>query len=285
MLLPERRFFRGQSMSRAFLGKSRRFQHCNNADSGETAQLQRYFQCIPDTWPMAAISREHEFADCLSQCWLRADPLYLQVEMRGARVMACGNLNIDLAQKNALCTALKPVFADYGYELLLSQQEFFYLRVLHASAIPHVQPATDILGCDLAGILPQNKSWLALFNECQIMLHNHQLNVERQRQGLLPINALWFWGQGKLPTVIYHHLENIKSDDFDLKALHSIALPHVASQRNTLIDMRASREWLLVEQQFDSSYETVFDFADGTQWHWKPEMKWFFWRRKKSDFT
>jgi hypothetical protein len=101
----------------------------------------------------------------------------------------------------------------------------------------------------------------------------------------MPINALWFWGQGKLPTAIYHHLENIQCDVFDLKALYAVALPHLNSQKNSLHDMRHLRDWQSVEQQFDSSIETVFDFADGMQWLWQPKMKWFFWRTAKSDFA
>jgi hypothetical protein len=248
------------------------------------AQLQRYFHCIPKSWPMAAVCREYEFADSVDQRWLRADPLYLHVEMSGARVMASVNLRMDLSQKNALCAALKPVFADYGYELSISGQDFFYLRVLHQSDIVEVQSAPDILGCDLAGILPQDKSWLALFNECQIILHNHPLNVDRKNLGLLPINALWFSGQGKLCTAIYHHLQNIDSDAFDLNALHSVALPHINSQQNSLNDMRNLREWQTVEQHFDNRVETIFDFADGMQWHWQPKMKWFFWRTAKTAF-
>jgi hypothetical protein len=284
VLLPERRLFNGQTFSPAFAIYARRFNSSCQAPDGESAQLQRYFQCIPQTWPMAAVFRQQEHADAETQQWLRADPIFLQLEMRGARVMAWGNLPLSLEEKKALLSALKPVFGDQGFELSFSRHDFFYIRALTASPIPAFAPAPDILGCDLAGLLPDDKKWAAIFNECQIILHNHPLNVARQRQGKVPINGLWFWGQGSLPTAIYHHFEIIESDAGDLQALRAVALMHTDSEENTLLDLRHVRDFALVEAAFKAGISTCFDFADGVQWHWRPNYKWHFWRRSSLTF-
>ena len=285
LLLPERRFFNGQPFSPAFGKCAAKLQRARSAEPGETAQLRRHFRCIPDAWPMAAICRQHEARDAYDQTWLRAEPLFLQAEMRGARVMACGTLPLSLQEKQAVLSALKPVFGDSGFELSSSRHDFFYIRALSASPIPAFSPAPEILGCDLAGLLPDNRQWLAIFNECQILLHNHPLNVARQQQGQLPVNGLWFWGQGALPTAIYHHFEIIDSEAADLQALKSTALMHAECQENTLIDLRHVRDWASVELAFKADKTNIFDFADGTQWLWQPNYRWVFWRRTLPAFA
>lgn len=285
LLLPERRFFLGQACSLSFNKAARKFQQIKLIESGESAQLQRHFQCIPHTWPMAAIFRQHECNDAYGQQWLRADPIFLQIEMSGARVMAWDNLSLSLEEKHAMLSALKPVFGDFGFELCFSQHNFFYIRALNASPIPAFTPAPEILGCDLAGLLPNDKQWMAIFNECQIILHNHPLNVARQRQGQLPINGLWFWGQGVLPTTIYHHFEIIDSESLDLQAMKSVAIMHVDSEENTLIDLRHVRDWAVIESAFMSAKTNIFDFADGIQWQWQPKYRWHFWRRTPPSFA
>jgi hypothetical protein len=38
-------------------------------------------------------------------------------------------------------------------------------------------------------------------NEIQILLHSSTVNVEREKEGKLPVNSLWFWGSGRLPRI------------------------------------------------------------------------------------
>ncbi len=285
ILLPPRRYFNGQAFSQKFNASAKKIIALNAAEPGESAQLQRYFQCLPKSWPMAAVFRQHESNDANAQPWLRADPIYLQAEMRGARVMAWGNLALSMPDKQSILSALKPVFGDFGFELCFSRYDFFYVRSLSASSFPKFIAAPEILGCDLASVLPTEKQWLAIFNECQIILHNHPLNVQRQKNGQLPINALWFWGQGVLPKVIYHHFEIMHSAGEDLDALKSVALMHAQCEENTLLDLRAERDWGKVEAAFNAKQETVFDFSDGVRWCWQPKFRWYFWRRGSLGFS
>jgi hypothetical protein len=41
----------------------------------------------------------------------------------------------------------------------------------------------------------------ALMNEVQMLLHEHPVNTEREARGARPINSVWFWGGGTLPSV------------------------------------------------------------------------------------
>ena len=283
LLLPERRMFRGQAFSPVFARCARRFVSSQSVP-GESAQLQRHFRCAGAGWPMAAICRQHEYADAQAWQWLRVEPLYLQVEMRGARIMASGGLAIGADGRQDLLAALRPVLGDYGFELSVSRHDYFYLRATPGSPMPDFMPAPETLGFDLAAVLPADKRWTAIFNECQIILHNHPLNVLRQRQAQLPINGLWFWGQGTLPAVIHHDFEIIDSPANDLQALASVARLSKPDAQNTLRDLRHVRQWSDVEAAFKPDSPTVFDFADGTQWRWQPNYRWHFWRRSMPRF-
>lgn len=286
LLLPEIRRFNGQNMASAFQAFSRKMSQNKNLTAGESAQLKRHFQFSPNAWPIAALCRQAEKTDADSHLWLRADPIYLQAEMNGARVMAWDNLHLSLDEQTQILSALRPVFGDFGFELSMSAHGFFYVKALHASPMPIFADATDILGCNLTEFLPKEKKWLALFNECQIILHNHTLNVVRIKNQQTPINALWFWASGTSPLSVQHVFNKIFTDDFTLSAFLSVPqnVPDSTFNRQ-LIDVRKVREWSQIESLFDASKEFLFDFADGTQWHWKPNMKWFFWRKAKTDFT
>jgi hypothetical protein len=63
----------------------------------------------------------------------------------------------------------------------------------------------NAMGRNIDRLLPtgqDGKTWQALFNETQMLLHEHPVNVEREQQGELPVNSLWFWGGGTLPASV-----------------------------------------------------------------------------------
>jgi hypothetical protein len=283
LLLPERRRFAGQDFSPSFHSKASRFKPAVLV-AGETMQLQRHFQCVPSSWPIAALSRQANAGDAEGCQWLFADPIHLQMEMCDARVMAWDNLAISSGEFKAMHSALADVFSDAGLELSHAPDDHLYLRAASGEVLPDFMPAPDVLGRTLSEHLPGDRKWAALFNECQVILYNHPLNVERQRSGRATINGLWFWGQGTLPTVVYHRFSHISSKGADIAAL-----AHHGRQRNgagsvELFDLRHEREWKQVETHFNPAHKTLFDFADGVQWLWQPDYRWHFWRRTSVGF-
>lgn len=277
LLLPEKRRFAGQQPSTAFTGLARRFT-TEVLEPGETHQLQRYFHPRDAGWPLAALCRQCESGDAGSEFWLRADPVFLQVEMRGARVMAWDGFNLTESEMHAMTAALQASFADHGIDLLTGSQGTFYLRIRDGIPLPSAAPVTDMLGCDIAGHLPSDRRWMALFNESQIVLHNHPLNVIRQQNGQLPVNGLWFWGGGIMPSSVEHGFETVMSNDVMVRALAQQMSPGRGT--DALCDMRHLRSWPEIEAGFDPAIKTLFDFSDGTRWHWQPEWRWYLWRRK-----
>lgn len=287
VLLPERRRFAGQVFSSVFKKHSRKMRISQVLASGEIAQLKRHFYITPDTWPLAALCHAAEFGDSANFQWLRADPVYLQAEMHGARIMAWDNLALSNSEQAQILSALRPVFGDFGFEFSASRHGFFYIRALHGSPIPVFTSAPDLLGCDLAEHMPTERKWLALFNECQIILHNHPLNVERAKIGQVPINGLWFWAQGEQPIAVNHYFIEVHSDNIDIKALAKFSPQHALNEpaNKVLIDLRATRDWREVEAIFTAESECLLDFSDGTQWQWEPAYRWCFWRNKSLLFN
>jgi hypothetical protein len=279
LLLPEKRRFTGSVFSPEFRTKARRFKTAVQTP-GESAQLQRYFQCLPASWPMAALNRQSESGDAGNSQWLLADPIHLQMEMRDARIMAWDNLDVSSAEQKSIQSVLEPVFKDAGIALCSAANGRFLLRMATDSALPDFTPAPEVLGCALSEHLTDDRKWAALFNECQIILYNHPFNVERLRRGQASVNGLWFWGQGMLPKVVYHGFSRIESHADDIRALAHHGRQRNAAADDVLLDLRHMRDWKAAESMFDPQRETVFDFADGAQWLWKPNYRWFFWRLK-----
>lgn len=285
LLLPERRRFAGQWPSKACAVKLRRMSE-SSATPGETAQLQRHFQCLPAPWAMAAICRQAEYGDAADRLWLRADPIHLQVEMRGARVMAWDTLQLSRDDTQAILAALRPVFGDAGYTFTEAAGGYFYISMPSASPVPDFTPAPEMLGADLYGNLPEDRKWMALFNECQVILHNHPFNQDRQRRGLPSINGLWFWGRGVLPQALKHPFRQIDSTAHDLRALAAFTDSGQAPERgNTLLDCRHIRDWPQVEDCLPAEGGFQLDFSDGSIWHWQPGYRWYFWRHNSFGFN
>ena len=62
-----------------------------------------------------------------------------------------------------------------------------------------------------------------LLNEIQMTLHAAPVNEQRRRQGLLPINSLWFWGYGALPASIERRWSFVAGDENLAKGLALLA--------------------------------------------------------------
>ena len=284
LLLPEKRRFAGQLPSAQFVRCGRRFS-TEEFEPGETGQLKRHFHCQPGPdWPVAALCRQNERDDAGAAYWLRADPVDLQVEMRGARVMACDGFDLNESELLAIAETLKPVFSEQGIDFHIGSQGFYYLRIREGKPLPSGTPLMDMLGSDITGHLPSDRRWVALFNECQIVLHNHPLNVIRQRNDQLPVNGMWFWGGGIMPASVGHAFKTVNSEDGIVKALSCQIHAEQGSEDFSLVDLRHSRLWPEIEANFDMHMNTVFDFADGSVWHWRPEWRWHFWKRRSIAF-
>lgn len=250
--------------------------------------------------PVAALLRDHLRHDAGNATWLCMDLAHVRADMTGARMLACGNLDVSLADATALADALRPALADLGMKLEPTQASRWHLRMPDDATLPTFDPPSAVLGDDIARHLPQGsggRAWRKLFNEIQIILHQHPLNRGRVEIGQLPVNSVWFWGAGHLAGPVSSTLGNIFSDSELTVALATCAQVNVrgvqsfdATRRidaDTLVDLRhATPETCLGlardALQAHCATALVLHFADGERWRLTRAQRWRLWRRPAS---
>lgn len=209
-LLPARTRFGAQRWMPDVVRALDRADRVPSGESGRRAQLLRHAALPAGRWPLAALSRRLDAgdADAPGAAWLRADPAWLRPDINGVRLMAHGaGLGLTREDVDLLLPALRPVFGDAGFLLDAPHPARWYLQIPDGTRLPTFHDPADALGTDLADLDdeadagPEVRRWRALANEAQITLHHHPLNVRRQAEGRPPVNALWFWGGGALPTM------------------------------------------------------------------------------------
>lgn len=268
----------------------------SDGSAGYLAGLTDHFRGTGSPLPAAALTRQLIAGDAEGASWLSADPAWVQPDLNGVRLLACGQLGLSMDSAQALAAPLKPVFGDAGMLLEVCTPDRWHLRLPLHMPLPTFAAPEQALGEDLAQHLPQGpegRRWRALLNETQVILHQHPLNAERRAQGLAPINSVWFWGGGSLPGALKSSLAGVVSDDLPLRALAHRAgvvlhprTPETVlmARSNWLIDLQdlpasdiAATWWPTLQPMLDRQ-PTILHFASGERWRRKPWHRWRFWR-------
>lgn len=279
-------------------------------EPGARAQLRRHFRLIPDHWPVAALTRlvdagvgQADLGGNQADTWLRADPAHVAPDINGARLLGWGEgLGMDADDARAFLPALRPLFGDAGFQLDAPHAARWYLRLPQGTRLPALPGPDEALGEDLFATLPQGddaaaRRWRALITEVQVVLHQHPRNRERAAQGKPAINALWFWGAGRLPTAVESRYLHVRSPDTLLQALARMAGAAIsapdgadgAPAGDSLVDMRRLRSVDLLGAQvlpplLESMARREFDalqldFEDGARFSLHHgQRRWQFWR-------
>ncbi len=248
--------------------------------------------------PVAALMREQSVGDAGDAVWLSADPAHVKPDMTGARMLACGSLDITADEAEALSAPLRPLFGDSGMRLETTSPSRWHVRLTANSPLPPFSHPGDVLGDDLANHLPEGddgRRWRQLFNEVQILLHQNPVNRQREQRGQIPVNALWFWGGGRLPAWIKSDVRQVYADDrlprvlarqagIGAQALQAFdAGERLAS--DTLLDLGRSGSpqacsdmvfGMLQKRRVDA---LILHFAGGERWRMTRGQRWRFWRR------
>lgn len=303
LLLPPRARFGGQRLSQStaqWLGRA-------DGDAAAGDPLARAFDILPRGWPVAAVTRQRDADDAAGSAWLRADPVFIQPDINGARLLAHGDaLSLTAHGAAALLPALKPLFGDAGFPIDAPVPSRWYLRLPEGARLPAMADPAHALGADLFDHLPEGddgRRWRALLSEAQVVLHNHPHNAERIAAGLAPINSLWFWGAGRMPDHVRSGFSEVLSDDDALQAFGAVAgagsgpLPDRWSPADgkRLVDLRhgrdldlLDRDWLapmLADLQARRLDAATLEFADGHRLQLRRNQRWRFWRRPLRSFV
>ena len=261
-----------------------------DAKPGREAQLRECFEFLGASLPAAALTRSLDASDAASALWLRADPCHVAVDAVAVRMLACGDIGLSQDESEELARALRPLFGDAGFPLERATPDRWYLRCPRESKLPRFASPDEVLGDDLLRHLPSGdneRQWRSLFNEAQVILHNHPINIERVRRDLPAANSLWFWGAGMLPEWVRAPYTRVASEDAAAVALAKLAKIAVANAGATLADLSAN-EALLIDTA-NATIPGVGDFSSidlrfssGERFRYKAWHRWRFWRRVRT---
>lgn len=171
---------------------------------GVLPALAAAFGMSADTLPVAALLRQAHAGDAGRDAWLCADPVFVQPDLADARLLAWGAMALQPDEATELARALRPTLGDAGLALETTLPSRWQLRLAPGTPLPTFTRPEQALGASLLAHLPSGseaRRWHALFNEMQMLLHEHPVNRARRSAGRPPVNALWFWGAGTLPPV------------------------------------------------------------------------------------
>ena len=170
-------------------------------DGGTAAALAARYGVIRQTdWPLAPIRLAALGVDPEAGYWLAADPVTLSV---GRVDVQLAGVVDDLAptDADAIVATLNAHFADDGLVFAAPRPDAFFVRVPTAIRLA-THPPGAALGRSLRALLPQGPdadAWRRWHSEIEMLLHEHPVNVARERAGRPLANSLWFSGGGILP--------------------------------------------------------------------------------------
>jgi len=258
-----------------------------DAKPGREALLRESFEFIGTSLPVAALTRSLDANDAADALWLRADPAFAMADAVTGRLMACGEIGLSQFESDELARALRPLFGDAGFALEPTKPSRWYLRCPTGARLPRFAPPASVLGDDLMLHLPSGdneRQWRHLFNEAQIILHNHAVNARRARRDAVPANTVWFWGAGKLPEWVRTSFTRVASDDEVTIALAKLAKIPLVERKAALAELAADESVLIDATVMPDPGAAKFKsidlrFASGERIRYKSWHRLRFWRR------
>lgn len=131
--------------------------------------------------------------------WMRADPIHFTVDLAHVYHLEERPLEFDRDEMGQFKQLIQPLLTAFNLELKIPNQQRWYLQCESVPAITSFAPQS-FLGKSLMDYFPhgqQNKFWLRLFTEIQMLLQNCEINARRRQNGKPTVDALWFWGHGE----------------------------------------------------------------------------------------
>lgn len=176
-------------------------------------------------YPVAAVTAAYDGLDVSKGWWLRADPVYLQPDRNQAVLVASDALQLQADESVVLIETLNEHFLTDGWRFYAPQPQRWYLRLEKAEAIS-TTPIHEVMGQSVHEHLPagaRQREWHTRLNELQMLLHNHAVNAQRVATGYMPVNSVWFWGEGAMPIIKETPWDKVYSDNDCVHALAQLS--------------------------------------------------------------
>lgn len=163
--------------------------------------------------PVAAITRALDFGETDDGWWLRADPVCLQPN-RGELVLVEGrHLDLHINDARQLVQAIQGTIEPGRIEAPHPHRWY-----LCPASIPRIQtfPLSQVVDKNVDRYLPYGEDalvWHRWLNEVQMLLHESGVNSSREERDELPVNSVWLWGGGVLPSISASRWAQVWSDE------------------------------------------------------------------------
>lgn len=152
--------------------------------------------------PVAPVSYLGDTGKISGQWVVRADPVHLTPNRDELMLTGPESLSLTQAEAEHLVAVLNDFFREDNWRIEVATPERWYLHVPAKPDI-HTHNISEVLDRAIGEFLPQGsegKLWRRAMNEVQMVLHRNDVNAHRQSEDQLPVNSLWFWGEGDLPA-------------------------------------------------------------------------------------
>ncbi|RFA28272.1 hypothetical protein CAI21_13215 [Alkalilimnicola ehrlichii] len=153
-------------------------------------------QCLP-AGPVAALGDGIEAGEGY---WFCADPVHLHADLDRLTLMSEPDLITSPDEAASFIAELNEFLRDDGMRLEYGAPTRWYLHCVEAPNLT-TTPTIEVKGHSVGDSLPSGPDagrWARLQSELQMLLHSSAANRERTSRGLVPVNALWLWGGGRL---------------------------------------------------------------------------------------
>lgn len=174
-------------------------------------------------WPIAQwrLAIEELNFDSTGSYWLCADPVYIHPDRSEALLYAHEELVIQPEEAQALADLINQHYKDDPWQLHVGSSHRWYIKFDRHYDLT-TKTLASVKGLNIFEHLPDGKDshyWHQCMNEVQMLLHSCEINQQREEQGIMPINSLWFWGYGLLEEYDNLPWNHIYSNDAVLNGL------------------------------------------------------------------
>ena len=154
-------------------------------------------------WPVAPLTLELDGGEPDDAYWLRADPVHLKIERHRLLLVDNALFHIAHDEAQALAATLNAHFEREGLAFHAPHPKRWYVKLPRTPALL-THSMNEAAGHDVKPYLPEGADaleWHGVFNEAQMLLHAHAVNVSREERGEPAVNSVWFWGGGRRQMV------------------------------------------------------------------------------------
>lgn len=195
--------------------------------------------------PVAAVSGLAEGLDTKNGFWLRADPVELKSDLANVYLLGNQHLEISANLQNELREILNSFLKEDGIILHTPNPKRWYLQLPKPTNIKTHNPE-NVIDKNIYFYLPYGSEdqtyWKKLFTEIQMLLHEKSV-----------VNALWFWGAGRLPELPKTPWQKVWTDEILTKGLAKLAKVEAAVlPKDVVTEMQTEGNYLMVLEDLPS---------------------------------